>query len=338
MNHTTLEHEAINQKCGCEPQQSIPFLDTLCTIKEGRIETDLYKKETDRNQYLLPTSCHPATTNSAIPIDLSMRIIRICNNPEKRDHRLNELKGQLLERGYSSQKVQGAIDKARAIPREIALRKVTKNTTKKGPIFVHTYDPRLPSIPQIQGRHWRSIKNKDSYLGEVFPRPPIIAYRRQPNLRNLLVRAKVPKNSENKRKIKGMTKCGKSCPECPFIKEGKSVKIYQKEWRLNSKFDCNSFNVIYVITCQKDKCRESYIGETKRMLKYRLADHYGFVRSQKLDTPIGAHFNSPGHTLGDLAITVIEKSKRNNHPYRRQREEYHKNRFNTYYKGMNKQK
>ena len=86
------------------------------------------------------------------------------------------------------------------------------------------------------------------------------------------------------------------------------------------------------------KCRESYIGETKRMLKYCLADHYGYVRSQRLDTPIGAHFNSPGHTLGDLAITVIEKSKRNNHPYRRQREEYHINRFNTYYKGMNKQK
>ena len=74
------------------------------------------------------------------------------------------------------------------------------------------------------------------------------------------------------------------------------------------------------------------------MLKYRLADHYVYVRSQRLDTPIVSHFNSPGHTLGDLAITVIEKSKRNNHPYRRQREEYHINRFNTYYKGMNKQK
>ena len=95
MNHTTLEHENIDEKCDCEPLQSIPFLDTLCTIKNGIIETDLYKKETDRNQYLLPTSCHPAQTKTAIPISLSMRIVRICSDPNLRDLRLNELMAQL---------------------------------------------------------------------------------------------------------------------------------------------------------------------------------------------------------------------------------------------------
>ena len=87
---------------------------------------------------------------------------------------------------------------------------------------------------------------------------------------------------------------------------------------------------------QKDKCKESYIGKNKRMLKFCLADHIGYIRSQRLDTPTGTHFNSPGHTLGDLSNPVIEKSKRNNHSYRRQREEYHINKFNTYYKGMNR--
>ena len=182
------------------------------------------------------------------------------------------------------------------------------------------------------------MANRNSYLKEVFPRPPITAYKRQPNIRNLLVRAKVPKNGINKRKIKGMAKCGNGCQACPFIREGKNVKINRKEWKLNNKFDCNSYNVVYAITCKKDYCKESYIGETKRMLKFRLADHYGYVRSHRLDTPTGSHFNSPGHTLGDLSITVIEKSKRNNHPYRRQREEYHINRFDTYFNGMNKQK
>ena len=106
MAHTTIEHEKIDEKCNCEPLQSIPFLDTLCTIRNGIIETDLYKKETDRNQYLLPTSCHPAQTNKAIPFSLSMRIIRICKDPNLRDLRLNELMAQLLERGYSRQKIQ----------------------------------------------------------------------------------------------------------------------------------------------------------------------------------------------------------------------------------------
>jgi hypothetical protein len=53
LNHTTVEGEAAEDKCDCEPQSSIPFLDVLCSIKDGKIDTDLYKKPTDRNQYLL---------------------------------------------------------------------------------------------------------------------------------------------------------------------------------------------------------------------------------------------------------------------------------------------
>jgi hypothetical protein len=51
MSHTSVPGESIEDKCDCEPRSKIPFLDTLCSLKEGRIETDLYKKPTDRNQY-----------------------------------------------------------------------------------------------------------------------------------------------------------------------------------------------------------------------------------------------------------------------------------------------
>ena len=135
-----------------------------------------------------------------------------------------------------------------------------------------------------------------------------------------------------------MKKCGKDCPACPFIREGKQLKVNGKQWKINRTFDCQAYNIVYAIVCQKDSCRETYIGETKRMLKARLADHCGYVRSKKLDTPTGSHFNSPGHSLADLRITIVEQSKRNNHPYRKQREEYHIQRFDTFYKGMNRQK
>ena len=58
MNHTSIIGEAPENKCDCEIKSAIPFLDTLCSIKNGKIDTDLYKKPTDRNQYLLPSSCH----------------------------------------------------------------------------------------------------------------------------------------------------------------------------------------------------------------------------------------------------------------------------------------
>ena len=56
MSHTTLENESMEDKCDCEPKVSIPFLDTQLTIKDGRFEVDLYRKDTDRNMYLLPSS------------------------------------------------------------------------------------------------------------------------------------------------------------------------------------------------------------------------------------------------------------------------------------------
>ena len=42
MNHTMLEHEAKENRCNCPSVQSIPFLDTLSTIKEGKIDINIF--------------------------------------------------------------------------------------------------------------------------------------------------------------------------------------------------------------------------------------------------------------------------------------------------------
>ena len=74
------------------------------------------------------------------------------------------------------------------------------------------------------------------------------------------------------------------------------------------------------------------------MLRYCLADHCGYVRKKKLDKATGVHLNLPGQSLTDLSITVLEKARKNNHPYRREREKYHIKRFDTFYKDINMQK
>ena len=50
----------------------------------------------------------------------------------------------------------------------------------------------LPPIQSIQAKHWHSMVNQDPYLSEVFSQPPLTAYKRQKNIRDLLIRAKVP--------------------------------------------------------------------------------------------------------------------------------------------------
>ena len=100
MTHTSPEGESKTDKCDCIQTKLIQFLDTSCHIENGKIEVDLFRKSTDRNQYLLPSSCHPKTTSSNIPFSLSLRIIRTCTNSVVRDKRLEDLKELLLARDY----------------------------------------------------------------------------------------------------------------------------------------------------------------------------------------------------------------------------------------------
>ena len=79
-----------------------------------------------------------------------------------------------------------------------------------------------------------------------------------------------------------------------------------------------------------------YIGETKRMLRNRLADHRGYIKNQDTDKVTGAHFNLPGHDLSNLKITVLEIPKKMDDQYRKQRERYLINKFNTKHQGLNK--
>ena len=180
--------------------------------------------------------------------------------------------------------------------------------------------------------------SQDQYLKEVFELPPLTAYKRQRNIRDNVIRAKVAKPPKDRplRENCGLKKCGKQCTACPFLNEGKFVKINgQTQWKITKRVTCETRNIVYMIKCSK--CKERYIGETKRSLKERLSDHRGYVYNQKVDYVTGQHFNQPGHSLSDLKITVIEKQKNEDDMYRKERERYFINKFNTFHKGMNRQ-
>ena len=119
-------------------------------------------------------------------------------------------------------------------------------------------------------------------------------------------------------KVDGMVQCVKACPLCLFIKRGKTVKINIKNatWKLNRKFSCQNYNILYVKSCDKERCQENrYIGETRRSLKTHLADHGCYVRNQQATR---AHFNQPGHSLANMNIAIWEQVERNDVAYRKE--------------------
>jgi hypothetical protein len=82
----------------CFKNKSTTYLDMTVKIAKNKIVTDLYRKPTDKVQYLLPNSCHPSHIFKSIPYSLALRLVRICSTRDLLNKRLEELKVMLLTR------------------------------------------------------------------------------------------------------------------------------------------------------------------------------------------------------------------------------------------------
>jgi hypothetical protein len=118
-------------------------------------------------------------------------------------------------------------------------------------------------------------------------------------IKDYLIRSKVPKpvNRKSERDKRGMKRCGKQCPACPFVKEGKYVNLKKSTWTISSVVNCESRNIIYLIESNKAGCKERYIGESSRPLKERMKEHIDYVKRLFPTQATGQHFNMPGHDL-----------------------------------------
>ena len=183
------------------------------------------------------------------------------------------------------------------------------------------------------------MTSQNPYLKSVFPQPPLVTYKRQKNIRDFLIRAKVPPPLKPfpKRQLNGVKKCNKPWMACPYIKEGKTIKLNNKLWKITNNINCETKNIIYLIECNIDTCKMRYIGESERKLRERLSDHRSYINNNMKNKATGHHFNLPGHSIDNITITVIEKVRKDDILYRREREKFYIRKFNTYYNGMNRQ-
>ena len=178
---------------------------------------DIYKKLTDKNQYLLPYSCHPLETRKSIPF--SPENNKNLHKSRYKRKTFGELKKMLLDRYYKSSMIDSSIGRPRQILRDKALQRVAKPKHNKRPVHAVTWDPRLPNLPQVQGKHWRSMTLLSPYMREVFPEPALVAYKRQQNISDFVITAKVPPAPKNRpyRRLNGMNKCQHGCVICIFM-------------------------------------------------------------------------------------------------------------------------
>lgn len=266
-------------------RDSIDFLDT--TVFKGtdftetnKLEIKVYFKSTDTHALLHRGSFHPRHTFFGLVKSQLLRFNRICTKEENFLEAVKILFKALRKRGYSRTYLRRCF-------RTYQQERSREDSTKLLPLIT-TYS----TIGTIMNRKLK--RNFQDILGqaEMLPNSKIIsAYRRNRNLRDLLVQAKLPLLVLTKPLL--IEKQFIRLVHIKNARNGNIVKIHQS-------FSPRSENCVYVIFCSK--CGIKYIGETKNNLSTRMYQHRYNVKNKKnVDTPFVGHFIKHGWSTAKMA-------------------------------------
>ena len=298
----------------------ITFLDVEIKVCDKTLETNIYSKPTDKHLYVHKHSDHPHTVKSSIPYGLGIRAKRICSNEENYKKQRAKIITNLERRGYHKNEVDKALKKVDPIVRESLLKSNPKtNPIKERVPLVLTYSRLLPDIQKIVHNRF-PILEKSERMKQVYREPPITSFKRDVNLRDMLVHSK--HNKQFMKQTRGTCKCGKNCAICKHMEEGTTAEdLKGKVYVFNDHVDCKTTNLVYGMKCQR--CSKLlYVGETGTTLYERFQNHLSAINSPSNSEPIPSHFNSNDHTVDDVRIIGIEKLKRVDILLRKQRESF----------------
>ena len=264
----------------------IEFLDTLVKIVDGNLVTDLFTKKTDKHLYVQVKSSHPASVKRAIPYGLGIRMKRICSKTEDYEKHRQELKTQLRKRGYSGKFIEAQLQRVDRLNRQDFLVYKDRNKKKQERVpLVLTYMKQLPEVGEIVRKNMDTLY-KSEHLKEVFKQPPMLAYRRDGNLGDMLVHCKLNKVMRQRSGSKFM-RCRENCKVYELLEEGCSEG---QDLGREDKCNCLVRNVVYGIHCNKCK-RMMYVGETSRTVGERLKEHMADIRLGR-DRAVAHHFRA----------------------------------------------
>lgn len=210
--------------------------------------------------------------------------------------------------------VHKAQKRARNQNREALLEPTVKQETTIPLTCVTTYNSISTKVAKIIQANWRILTS-----GKLQWEKPLFSYKRSQNLQDSLVstrprqnptREATVLNSWGMPNITGHYACG-NCSVCHLTKTTKNLNLEQgKIWHIRKHTNCNSANVIYMIT---GPCGLRYIGMTSRKVKTRICEHRSNIRCKRNTTKLTDHFLTTGHTTNDMTWVVIEQLESNRH-------------------------
>ena len=242
-----------------------------------------------------------------------LRLRRICSTDATFNTCTAQLATYLLKRGYNHNFVTKQIGRASDIPRRLTLQTKDVNKPKRIP-FITTFNPSLPHISNIIKKHYNLLLSSNS-AKKFFS---IVAFRRSPNLRDLLVTAKLSAplilpTPNFSLVVLVPSFVAKTAPLVrTFLMDSLHILSFSNGETLpiKSNLTCDTKNLIHIIQC--NRCNLQYIGETRRRLKDRFNEH-----RRTLDNP-----DAKSEPTNDMQLLPIEKIFSNRDSIRKAREAF----------------
>ena len=255
---------------GQRSYQKLNFLDiTVILYDDGKVETDIFYKDTNTHDYLDYFSSHPKHVKDNIPFTLAKKIHVFCSDSDTEKKRLDDLRQYLLkcnydpkiiDRGFRNAMLQGPANK-----------KQTNNIT-----FVSTYSPNYDIHHVTKTAQKLLDECNNERMKTVFSNTKVtLAMKQPPNLLSQLTSAKFS-SEDNNHKPNGLYKCKRTnCEMCrSFIQECTSfVTANGVEWSIQGHITCKSKNVLYYLRCLACNRSTTYTGKTKTQLNQRMNNH-----------------------------------------------------------------
>lgn len=315
--------------------EKIHFLDLLIAVNaDKKLETSIYRKTTDRNTILHASSFHPDHTIQNIPYGQFVRLRRICSDENDYGIKANEMSQRFRERGYDDSLINQAAEKAHRRDRASLLNPTPKNTENRV-TFVSEYSTASKQVQRIIRKHWQILKC-DPSLHHLSSLPPRFCFKRGRNIKDMVVSStymETPKKTWLAKGIHGNYRCGK-CAHCSHTFDTKTFGHPHsgKKYPIKEFINCLSTHVVYMLKCP---CGLMYIGQTKRNLKLRIAEHKGAIRNGNMDYAIARHYKEKNHgsaaSLKFIGIERIQQKPRGGNIIKQllQREAYWIHELNT---------
>ena len=170
MSELNQKHPSIkfDYKFDCK---QIEFLDTLVYIDEqNKLQTTLFRKSSDRQNFLNAKSEHPYSLKKSIPYSQALRIRRICSTFQDYHSHSRKLIEQFVDKGYKKDVIQ-QIQKVDQLDRKQLPHQQKRHDKKCLPLSV-AHSQALPNLKNILAKHWHILQANQSYK-KTFNKLPI---------------------------------------------------------------------------------------------------------------------------------------------------------------------